>query len=597
MKPLQLNLDIKNNSYEELTLMQGYTYPLEATLTDGGQAFDLTGHTVTLELLKADNTFIIQSETITTSGNVVKVAMIETDFTRASGTGKLQVVARKGGLITGSWVVNVRIKEGAIVKAVGESKDIITIKETIDNTVQKAIEENKKTEQMIVTGGAASKGDIIEINSQLESIVYQLPSSNGVDDTSIVQNAINTYKKIQLNGTYIISNLVINDNVSIIGRDKNKDIFIQKSGATGDFLTVSGLLELSNITLKGNATSATNCITFTNSVTYTQCGGVERTKIFDFNGIAISIGENRNMFNSDVLEIGRCVEGIRINSSDNMFNRTNIGDCKLNVNAIKGGGNIFNVCNFFRATETSIVLENEAYNSTFLGCSIDSNLKHGVIIRQIGVNVSQRGHKFMGCIFFGNSSSQTGTFSNFYISGAKGVNIVGCNFFTYDGAKQTKYIMELVNNCEVNFISNSYDTTTTIPYLISLTNNQTLCTIFDNYTTNIQANLKLYKTLSFVSASNIATIQNVLTGKGYASFQQFFNGSMYWGDGDSNPTLVMSRYNNSSLKLTGNMYLEGGLGIGNHQTATTLGSVARKMEVFSKDGVSLGFVPIYNTIT
>lgn len=173
MKPLQLNLDIKNNSYEELTLMQGYTYPLEATLTDGGQAFDLTGHTVTLELLKADNTFIIQSETITTSGNVVKVAMIETDFTRASGTGKLQVVARKGGLITGSWVVNVRIKEGAIVKAVGESKDIITIKETIDNTVQKAIEENKKTEQLIATGGAATKGEIAEINSQLDNIAIE----------------------------------------------------------------------------------------------------------------------------------------------------------------------------------------------------------------------------------------------------------------------------------------------------------------------------------------------------------------------------------------------------------------------------------------
>jgi len=40
-----------------------------------------------------------------------------------------------------------------------------------------------------------------------------------------------------------------------------------------------------------------------------------------------------------------------------------------------------------------------------------------------------------------------------------------------------------------------------------------------------------------------------------------------------------------------------GLGVGNSAAATTLGTVTKKMEVFDANGTSLGFVPIYNSIT
>lgn len=48
---------------------------------------------------------------------------------------------------------------------------------------------------------------------------------------------------------------------------------------------------------------------------------------------------------------------------------------------------------------------------------------------------------------------------------------------------------------------------------------------------------------------------------------------------------------------TGRLLLQEGLGVGNTAAATTLGAVARKMEVFDSVGTSLGFVPIYNNIT
>jgi hypothetical protein len=40
-----------------------------------------------------------------------------------------------------------------------------------------------------------------------------------------------------------------------------------------------------------------------------------------------------------------------------------------------------------------------------------------------------------------------------------------------------------------------------------------------------------------------------------------------------------------------------GIGVGNSAAATTPGSVVKKMEVFSETGASLGFIPIYSTIT
>ncbi|MEU7750339.1 hypothetical protein AB0B57_02495 [Micromonospora sp. NPDC049101] len=41
----------------------------------------------------------------------------------------------------------------------------------------------------------------------------------------------------------------------------------------------------------------------------------------------------------------------------------------------------------------------------------------------------------------------------------------------------------------------------------------------------------------------------------------------------------------------------GGIGVGNSVAATTPGAVVRKIEVFSSTGQSLGWMPVYNSIT
>lgn len=46
-----------------------------------------------------------------------------------------------------------------------------------------------------------------------------------------------------------------------------------------------------------------------------------------------------------------------------------------------------------------------------------------------------------------------------------------------------------------------------------------------------------------------------------------------------------------------NFLIQGGLGVGNSASASTLGTVTKKVEIFDASGASLGFVPVYDAIT
>lgn len=52
-----------------------------------------------------------------------------------------------------------------------------------------------------------------------------------------------------------------------------------------------------------------------------------------------------------------------------------------------------------------------------------------------------------------------------------------------------------------------------------------------------------------------------------------------------------------ALEVTGMLSTSDGLCVGNAAAGTTLGSVVKKIEVFDANGNSLGFIPVYDTIT
>ncbi|MEU7366632.1 hypothetical protein AB0B92_13715 [Streptomyces hygroscopicus] len=79
----------------------------------------------------------------------------------------------------------------------------------------------------------------------------------------------------------------------------------------------------------------------------------------------------------------------------------------------------------------------------------------------------------------------------------------------------------------------------------------------------------------------------------------FGDGKHEWGDGGAggrDTNLYRSAAN--VLKTDDKLITAIGLGVGNSATATTaVGTLVRKMEVFDASGASLGFVPIYSSIT
>jgi hypothetical protein len=71
----------------------------------------------------------------------------------------------------------------------------------------------------------------------------------------------------------------------------------------------------------------------------------------------------------------------------------------------------------------------------------------------------------------------------------------------------------------------------------------------------------------------------------------------WWTVGGTAPDTNLYRGAANLLKTDDKFAAVAGLGVGNSAAATTLGSVTKKIEVFDASGVSLGFVPVYNSIT
>lgn len=101
------------------------------------------------------------------------------------------------------------------------------------------------------------------------------------------------------------------------------------------------------------------------------------------------------------------------------------------------------------------------------------------------------------------------------------------------------------------------------------------------------------------SGAVTAALRASQTGNAQAQLQVNADGAMEWGDGTNARDTILKRLGANLLGTdTGDKFVAtAGLGVGNSAAATTLGTVVKKIEVFDQAGTSLGFVPVYNSIT
>lgn len=92
--------------------------------------------------------------------------------------------------------------------------------------------------------------------------------------------------------------------------------------------------------------------------------------------------------------------------------------------------------------------------------------------------------------------------------------------------------------------------------------------------------------------------RNGLIDTGYQLSINPVNGALRFADGANPSDVNITRNRPGSLLCSGVMGATGGFAVGNSAVATTPGTVTRRIEVFnSATGNSIGFIPVYDTIT
>jgi hypothetical protein len=86
-------------------------------------------------------------------------------------------------------------------------------------------------------------------------------------------------------------------------------------------------------------------------------------------------------------------------------------------------------------------------------------------------------------------------------------------------------------------------------------------------------------------------------GAGRRRFALTLGGKMTWGNGTDLADTTLYRNAADQLKTDDKFLATAGIGVGNSAAASAVGTLVKKVEIFDASGNSLGFVPVYSSIT
>lgn len=165
-----VNLDTSKENYLVAKCKQNDDLNLEASIFENGEALSLNNKEITIQALKANGKYIIQNTDIAKNNNKI-TAELKKDFTRVSGTTKIEIVLVEGDKQNTTFSFYLEVGRSVIDGTV-ESDDSITALEKLQEAAIEIGRINEETQTLIETSGAAKKEDIININASLEHITH-----------------------------------------------------------------------------------------------------------------------------------------------------------------------------------------------------------------------------------------------------------------------------------------------------------------------------------------------------------------------------------------------------------------------------------------
>ena len=164
-----VNLDTSKEVFLNSKCKQNDDLILECNIFENGLAKDLNNCSVVIQALKADKTYIIQNTDIIKSNNKFTANLVR-DFTRIAGKTEIEIVLTESSKQNTTFSFCLEVV-GSVIRGAVESRNTVTILENLQDKIEEAGVVKQETEQLIEKGGAATKGDIQEVNAQLETIV------------------------------------------------------------------------------------------------------------------------------------------------------------------------------------------------------------------------------------------------------------------------------------------------------------------------------------------------------------------------------------------------------------------------------------------
>lgn len=211
---ISINLDTSKENYISTKCKQNDDLKLEAFIYENGSILDLTNKEISIQALKADNTYIIQNTNIVKEKNKI-LAELDRDFSRVPGTTKIEIVLTESSKKNTTFSFCLEVI-GSVIKGAVQSSDAITALEEVQAAVTEIGRINEETQTLVNNAGAASKEDFNKVNASLEHNTFEIESINnkikarevyvedfgakgdydestdtGTDDTQAIQNAIN----------------------------------------------------------------------------------------------------------------------------------------------------------------------------------------------------------------------------------------------------------------------------------------------------------------------------------------------------------------------------------------------------------------------
>jgi lysophospholipase L1-like esterase len=201
---ISINLDTSKENFLVAKCKQNDDLTLEAYIYGNGAELDLTNKEIIIQALKADNTYIIQNTEIVKENNKI-LAELDRDFSRVSGTTKIEIVLMESGKQNTTFSFYLEVS-ASVIKGAVESSNTVTVLEALDNKIietgqvlAEAIQVKEDTEQLIESGGAATTGDIANINAQLEEKAQQIDlEATNARISDIVANNGNGEKDVEV---------------------------------------------------------------------------------------------------------------------------------------------------------------------------------------------------------------------------------------------------------------------------------------------------------------------------------------------------------------------------------------------------------------